>query len=371
LFSRRAMLSLPAAYWLARNSPLFAAPLPDSQTWPGIEWSQTTPEQAGWNPALMSEARSYSESIGTASFMVIQNGVVVDSWGDISRRLELHSMRKSLLSALIGIAVAEGKITLDATLASLGIDDNPPELTSAEKQATVRQLLQARSGVYHLALYETEGEKRRRPARASHAPGTFWYYNNWDFNALGTIYEHATGTSIFDSFQQRIATPLGMQDYRPGDGRYVRGADSTHPAYPFHMTARDLARFGLLFLRSGRWRDTQVIPASWVQESTTAWSETYFHSGYGYMWWTGFPNRRVGVMDLPLGGFWADGHNGQYVVVDPANDVVVVHQTAKGNNVIERQMGHLMWLLLRAAHAVDPGADPLAGSIPPGGNLTP
>ncbi|WP_235212660.1 serine hydrolase domain-containing protein [Burkholderia paludis] len=370
MLSRRAILSLPAACWLVRYSPLFAASLPDSPTWPGVEWSQTTPGQAGWNPELMSEARRYSASIGTASFMVVQNGVVIDSWGDIDRRLELHSMRKSLLSALIGIAVKEGKITLDATLASLGIDDNPPGLTDAEKQATVRQLLQARSGVYHLALYETEGEKRRRPARGSHAPGTFWYYNNWDFNVLGTIYERATGASIFDSFQQRIATPLGMQDYRPGDGRYIRGADSMHPAYPFRMTARDLARFGLLFLRSGRWRDTPVVPASWVQESTTAWSETYLHSGYGYMWWTGFPDRRVRVMNLSPGGFWADGHNGQYVVVDPANDLVVVHQTAKGK-VVERQMGHLMWLVLRAANVANAGDDPMVGAVPPGADMTP
>lgn len=60
---------------------------------------------------------------------------------------------------------------------------------------------------------KTEGMKARRPARGSHRPGTFWYYNNWDFNALGTIFEQASGTHIYTEFKRRIAEPLQMQDY--------------------------------------------------------------------------------------------------------------------------------------------------------------
>ena len=362
MLSRRTLLSLPAAYWLARNSPLFAAPLPNSQTWPAIEWSQTTPEQAGWDPAFMSEARRYSHSIDTASFMAIQHGVVVDSWGDIDRRIELRSMRKSLLSALIGIAVSEHKISLEDTLSTLGIDDVPPSLTPQEKEATVRDLLKGRSGVYHAAAYEDPEEKKLRPPRVSHAPGTFWYYNNWDFNALGAIYEKAVGTSIFEAFKKKIADPIGMQDYRPSDGRYEREDTSRFPAYPFHMTARDLARFGLLFLRGGRWGDQQVVPASWVDESTKAWSgPTDFHSGYGYMWWAGYPDKWIHVIDLPPGGFWADGWHGQFIIVDPRDDLVVVHQTDVGKKVGHAEMGHLIWLVLNAARATNPGADPTAG----------
>ena len=85
---------------------------------------------------------------------------------------------------------------------------------------------------------------KQRPARGSHEPGTFWYYNNWDFNALGTIYEHATGTGIYDALDRLIAKPIGMQDYRPEDGVYFPGAASIHRAYPLRMSARDLARFG-------------------------------------------------------------------------------------------------------------------------------
>jgi CubicO group peptidase (beta-lactamase class C family) len=340
---------LVSAQWTAPGAVALA-----QESFPDLEWSRTTPDAAGWDLKITADAHAFMDRIGTTSFMVVQRGVVIDSFGDISRRLELHSVRKSLLSALIGIAVSERN---NDTLAKLHIDDSPPSLSAEEKRATVRQLLQARSGVYHVANYETEGERNLRPERGSHAPGTFWYYNNWDFNALGAIYEHAVGSTIFQSFGDRIAEPIGMQDYRASDGRYVTDSSSLIPAYPLRMSARDLARFGLLYLHDGRWRDQQVIPASWVNEGTKAWSETYFHSGYGYLWWTGFPDRRVSMLDLPPGGFWALGAHGQFVIVDPADDLVIVHQT-KGANVSVKQMGHLMWLILNAAHARDPGQDP-------------
>ncbi len=328
-----------------------------AQPAPGADWPRTTPDAAGWSTSTLAEAHDYAQGIGTASLLIVQHGRVVDSLGAVDRRLEVHSVRKSLLSALIGIAVAGHRIDLDATLAQLGIDDVPPALTPEEKQATVQDLLASRSGVYHVALYETEGERENRPPRGSHPHGTFWYYNNWDFNALGTIYEHAIGQSIFTAFLTQVAQPIGMQDYRPADGRYVTGADSSLPAYPFHMSARDLARFGLLYLHGGRWGDRQVVPTAWVTESTTPRSITKIGSGYADLWWTGWAGRGVPIMGLPAGAFWADGAEGQFVVVDPADDLVVVHQT-DGDRVPRRKFGHLMWLIRRAAHAPDAGPDP-------------
>jgi len=347
---RRNLLGGAAAAALVR--PSFAA----GAVWPVAAWADAAPD--GWDAAGLAAAQAYAESIGTVAFAVVQQGRMVVRWGGIDRRLELHSMRKSLLSALIGIAVNRGQIDLDASLARLGIDDVPPALTEVEKRATVRQLLQARSGVYHPALYETEGEVRRRPMRGSHAPGTFWYYNNWDFNTLGTIYERAVGKSIFAAFADEIAAKVGMQDYRVQDGRYVRGEDvSLYPAYPFHMSARDLARFGLLYARGGLWQGQQIVPAGWVRESTTAHSRTYIGSGYGYLWWTGFPDQRVPIMDLPPGGFWADGARGQFIFVDPAQDFIAVHQT-DGRSVADRQKGRLMYLVQVAARMADAGSDP-------------
>ena len=159
------------------------------------------------------------------------------------------------LNALIGIHVDEGHIDLSKTMEELGIDDNEPSLTPAEKQATVGDLIKARSGIYHPALAESASIKASRPKRGSHTPSAFWYYNNWDFNALGTIFEQETGTKMFKEFDRRIAEPLQMEDFEVDDCRYETGPDSIHPAYPFRMSSRDLARFGLLFLYEGRWRD--------------------------------------------------------------------------------------------------------------------
>ena len=104
-----------------------------------------------------------------------------------------------------GIAVEDGKGNPNSTLQDLDIDDNEPSLTQEEKQARVIDLLRARSGVYHPALYESPGMSARKPKRSSHPPRSFWYYNNWDLNALGSIFEKATKSPIFQEFKEQIA----------------------------------------------------------------------------------------------------------------------------------------------------------------------
>ena len=164
-----------------------------SGVYPGEVWQEAaTPEQLGWSSEKLAKAQEYSDRIGSAAVMIVDDGVVVDAWGDITRNYQCHSMRKSLISALYGIYVADGVIDTSRTLKELGIDDHTP-LTETEKQATVADLLRARSGVYIPALGEAPSMKAMRPERGSHAPDTFWYYNNWDFNALGTIFDQETG----------------------------------------------------------------------------------------------------------------------------------------------------------------------------------
>jgi CubicO group peptidase (beta-lactamase class C family) len=150
---------------------------------PGDRWEHVSAEAAGWSIPKLAKAEAWSQRIGSTAVMVVQHGLVVAEWGDTAAKTPLASVRKSLLSALIGIAVSRHQIDLDATLGTLNIDDNAPSLSAEEKTATVRDLLEARSGIYHPACYETESMAELRPPRYSHKPGTFWYYNNWDFNA--------------------------------------------------------------------------------------------------------------------------------------------------------------------------------------------
>jgi CubicO group peptidase (beta-lactamase class C family) len=290
-------------------------------------WQDIDPVAAGWSAERLETARRQSRTLKPTALMIVQDGRVIAQWGDTSRKVEMASVRKSLLSALYGIAVNEGRINLSASLADLGIDDNEPSLTNDEKTAAVRDLLTSRSGIYHPAAHETADIKRKRPARGSHAPGSFWFYNNWDFNALGTIYRQQTGEDIFASFEIRIATPTGMEDFSVKDGRYAVEKLSEHPAYPFRLSARDAARFGQLFRNDGKWGTRQVIPASWIRESTTTYSwAKRIRQGYGYMWWT-LPEDMWGPH-----AFYASGYGGQNIAVVPSRRLVVVQTVDLSQN---------------------------------------
>lgn len=328
---RRSLIVLLFAPWFAPGAE-----------YPGVQWERHT--QAGWSQPLLQAAREYMAGRDTSAVMIVQAGRVVDQWGDVAQKINVRSTRKSFLSALYGIHVAAGHIDLGKTMADLGIDDNEPKLTGIEQQATILDLLRARSGVYHPALYETPAMKAARPRRSSQLPGTFYYYNNWDFNALGTIFEKLTGTKIFEEFERRIARPIGMQDFQAADGKYETGADSMHPAYPFWMTARDMARFGYLYLRGGRWADRQVIPAEWVRRSTTPYTTGMPgpYSGYGFLWW---------VNDT---GFAAHGAGGHVIHIVPSKDLVIVHRVANDGNaksVAYRDIDVMIRLIVQAAPA--------------------
>jgi CubicO group peptidase (beta-lactamase class C family) len=246
-----------------------------------------TPESVGWSSQKLDEAKAFAEKINSAAVMVLYDGKVFVSWGNVARKYSLHSIRKPLLGALYGIYWSRGKINLDATLAELGIDDIPPSLTKEEKEATVRDLLMSRSGVYHEAAGETKDMAAGRPQRGSHPHATFWYYNNWDFNALGTIFERMTGARIFEAFKKEIADPIGMEDFCLEDCQYAYEKEkSAHPVYNFRMTARDMARFGLLYMRNGSWNGKPIIPEEWIEKSTQAYSvvSEEMGLGYGYLW---------------------------------------------------------------------------------------
>ncbi len=301
-----------------------------------VPWSQyATPEAAGFSSALLEQARRYADSVKSGSVMVASRGHVVAAWGDVARKLELHSVRKSLVSALFG-ATAD-RINIDVTLADVGLDDRTP-LTPDEKRARLRDLLAARSGVYLPAAYASEDQDQERPARGSHAPNTFFFYNNWDFNVVGVAYERLTSTDLYAAFKDRIAAPLGMEDYSPIDGfKVYEPTSSIHPAHTFRMSTRDLLRFGQLYLQRGLWDGRQIVPASWVQESTRSISDLGSGTGYGYLWWTyatgSFGERYPQLNRFSL--FAARGTGGHLLVVIPDLKLVFAHRgdTDHGRNI--------------------------------------
>ncbi len=296
--------------------------LGDGSGYPSAAWTVApSPEALGWSTKRLNLLTDDAQGLRSDGFMVVDRGVVVWEYGNTHRNLIVQSCRKSFLSALYGIYHDQGLIDLDATMEDLGIDDLPPSLTQEEKQATVDQLLQARSGVYHEAAAESQSMKDARPLRHSHPPGTFWYYNNWDFNVLGTLFIQLTGKDIFQALYDDFAVPLQMQDFQPSNGGYYYEAMSMHPAYHFSMSPRDMARFGLLISREGRWRHEQIVPAAWVTQSVFPYSDAGTTWDYGYMWWVGAPEAWEGQRV-----YAARGGGGQAVFVFPDLDVVISHK---------------------------------------------
>ena len=298
------------------------ATLGDGSGYPGGAWTLAPePARLGWSTKRLESMTDYADQINSDGLLVVDRGVVVWEYGNTSRNLIVQSCRKSFLSTLYGIQHDAGTVDLNATMEGLGIDDLPPSLTPEEKQAKVEHLLMARSGVYHEAAAETQSMKNARPPRGSHPPGTFWYYNNWDFNVLGTLFNQFTGEDIFEAIYQELAVPLQMQDFRISNGHYYYQDMSAHPAYHFSMSPRDMARFGLLILRDGRWRDRQLVSQDWVQRMLAPYSDAGSTWDYGYMWWIGKPQAWNGHTV-----FAARGGSGQAIYVVPDLDVVIVHK---------------------------------------------
>jgi CubicO group peptidase (beta-lactamase class C family) len=292
-----------------------------------------------WPGDVTSRIGGAAEQAGTSALVAVHRGEVVLEWGAIARRFDGQSLRKSLLSALIGIAVDRGLLDIGLPVGSFELPEGG-KLNEVERRATVRELMMARSGIYLRAAHETPATMWKRPRRNAYAPGEHWYYNNWDFNALGVIFEQSAGLGIGVAFHRWIAVPLGMRDFRPEDVRYERWLGSRHPAYPIRVSARDLAAFGLLFAQEGRWGDGQVISRAWVHESTRPYSDTGDAgggAGYGLMWWVEQDGRLiVPGLAFPSGSFMGFGWGGQYLVVLPACRLVVANLVDTGTSDFAR-----------------------------------
>lgn len=356
-------LMLLAAIAASYSGPALSAPWDacgDVDTWPGRNWQTAKSSAHGWDEEALTDAKSQFEMLQSASVIIVHKGRLIAEWGDSSERFTVQSVRKGLLSSLVGLLVDDGKLSLDMTLSDLEIDDRDPSLTDAEKQATLRDLLHARSGIYHSALYEAGSWKRLRPlyladknaAPDRHRAGAVWFYNNWDFNVLGTIVERASGKSIGDFFALGVATPIEMEDFRPSDIEYTTkdnmseqrsGNVSDHRAYMFNMSTRDLARYGVLYLGCGEWKSREVLPRRWVRDSLdgidtdygrpTELPQTGF-GDYGFLWQIDRPGARRYV-DLPTREpvYFATGNRGHMLAIFPYLDLVIAHQVGTRGGV--------------------------------------
>lgn len=325
---------------------------------PGAEWDRIAdPAAAGWSADGLAAVVEHAKTLPTTGLLVVAGGRVLLEYGDVVELSYLASVRKSVLAMLYGNYVASGKVRLDKTLAELGITDHGG-LSAQELEATIADLLSAKSGVYHPA--SNAGDNLAdAPPRGSQRHGAYFLYSNWDFNALGTIFEQETGHDIYDALQTDLAVPVGMQDFkREAQQKSGDLTRSVHPAYHIWLSTRDMARLGYLMLREGTWAGKQLVPRDWVKRISSPitrlpdMNPAYMREGrvgYGYLWWVFDGPWAQGAYE---GAFTGMGAVGQYITVLPKLDLVVAHKAnparTKGKAVSGRQYFELLDKLVAA-----------------------
>lgn len=305
-----------------RTSPYGQGMPPDRYgVWPTEEFETATPESQGVdsNVILQRLEKAIDKKVQPDSYLVLRNGYLINETYfhgyDKETAHTLYSITKSILSAIVGIAIGDGYIT--------GVDqkvrDFFPEVTLTEdlqykKEMTIEHLLTMTSGICgdeawdELTASENVGGAIFSLAQKE-LPGEKFQYDSAAAHLLGILVSRATGKPLFDYAKEKLFGPLGMDSVFWGvddQGNYNGGNDIS-------MTPRDMLRFGYLYLNNGRWEDKQIIPADWIAQTPPQLRQS---GAYGRLFWANEDN--------PEDGYEAAGFEGQYIAIFPELDMVVV-----------------------------------------------
>jgi CubicO group peptidase (beta-lactamase class C family) len=307
--------------------PEAASEAADPTGFTGAEWQSASPGSQGLDPERLARGvERVRELPGARTLLVVRNGRIVAersfAGSGLDRRPhDVKSASKSLLSALVGIALDRGWISgLDATLDRL-LPPYAEALAPEKRRITLADLLSMRSGLAstsgeHYGAWVSSGDWTRaalaRPRVA--APGTEFAYSTGNSHLVSAILTEATGRSTLELAREVLLDPVGITVdswQRSPEGYYFGGNG-------VEMTPRALARLGQLYLQEGRWNGRQVVPAEWVRTSTErhaeGWPDRY--GAYGYFWWL--------PPDAPWSSYAAIGYGGQILYVAPELRMVLV-----------------------------------------------
>jgi CubicO group peptidase (beta-lactamase class C family) len=303
-----------------------------AQTFPVDQWEiNENPSEVGWDPVKMKSFNNFIiDGTKVTGLMIVHEGKVVYQYGDLKQLSRLASCRKSILTMLYGKYVENGTIDLNATLGDLKIDDIGGILPS-EKKATVQDLLSARS-----AVFKPSGVRNLK--RGSHEHGTYWLYNNWDFNTYGHIFELKTKNNIYDELESQLAIPLNFQDWDRSAQHKVPTPSSNFPLYQMWLSTRDFARIGYLMLNKGNWNGKQIVSEAWINEllkERTNYKEVNEHNdafkkskldfGFGYSWWLVQNTDDFRFKDA----YMASGARGNHIFIYPNINTVLAYVTSE------------------------------------------
>jgi CubicO group peptidase (beta-lactamase class C family) len=307
---------------------------------PGDNWEASTPAAQGLDPMLVAQVYYNAAELETLySLLVIKNGYLIAEGyfneGSIDQKDRLQSVTKSYTSALVGIALDQGYLSrVDQKMLDF-FPEVAAQITDPRKeQITIRDLLEMRSGYpweeTAPALWDGLLSGHYPPLIEGFPlvadPGTEFNYSNLSSDWLGIIVDRATGMSLEAYAEENLFLPLGVEA-----GEWGTDAEGhNNGAADLHMTPRDAARFGLLYVNDGKYQGNQIVPADWVHDSLRRyskdinvtggfpanWGLSFRDVGYGYQWWSA----RVGDHHFD----YAMGHGGQMIVLLDEFDMVIV-----------------------------------------------
>jgi CubicO group peptidase (beta-lactamase class C family) len=279
---------------------------------------RSTPEAQGMPAsailAFVTEAEKKIDALH--SFMIVRHGqVVAEGWWtpyDAKTRHELYSLSKSFTSTAVGLAIAEGKLSLDDPVLKFFPDKAPAKPSNNLKQMRVHDLLRMSTG--HQVEPAGTNVKTFLAAPVPFKPGTHFLYNTAATYVLSAILQKVTGQTVLDYLKPRLFEPLGIESPTWG----VSSEGVSLGGYGLNVRTEDIAKFGQLYLQQGQWNGKKVVPAEWVREATARQTsngsnpQSDWDQGYGYQFWR-----------ARHGAYRGDGAFGQYCLVLPEQDAVI------------------------------------------------
>jgi CubicO group peptidase (beta-lactamase class C family) len=358
-----------------------------SVAFPGKAWEVVQPEAEGLDSKRLQEAidtlKQKVGKDGVKELVIVRRGRALWLGDDVDKVHGVWSCTKSFTSTVLGLLIADGKVSLETKAAALF-----PLLHERYPLVTLRHFTTMTSGYRAAGDAEATGgylhgpsTRPFEPAEPLFGPGEKYAYWDSAMNTLGLCLTAAAEEPLDELLRRRVMDPIGAdpKKWKWGDrgmvtlaGRKLKvNSGSGNAGGHIQISARELARFGHLVLNRGKWRSEQLIPAEWVQAATQAQVPASLADGfprsdipgsgaYGYNWWVNgkLPGGSLRLPDAPPQTFSANGHNNNRLWVIPEWQMVIVRL---GQDQADRRLkadGENEFLKLVGAAIQDGGTAP-------------
>ena len=324
-----------------------------TMVFPGVNWQEASPESVGIDSIKLKNALNYlgnqlAKTGGISELVIVRKGYIIARGYDIDRKHDIWSVTKSFTSTALGLLIDDGKCTLD-TVAK----DYEPLLEEHYSGVTLRHFATMTAGYDAAGFSESHshgngtGDWGPNPYEAAlplYSPGTKFCYHDEAMFMFGRILTVIAEQSLHDLLKERITKPIGMGNWDWPQNGEVNSIGINQGCTGISISAKQLARWGFLFLNRGNWNGKQLISAAWIDQATRNQVPTSLglvadrsrkiegRGVYGYNWWlNGFgPDGKRKLPDVPINLYWASGFNNNVCFVIPDWNMVIVRLGTSG-----------------------------------------